>query len=334
MNCREFETKLWDTPGEYKNKESLPPDMAGHMSECPECSRAYEKFAGLFNMAGNSEIRVRDNFDDKVWQKIESVSAGKAAGSISHRGRYNLGFGQLAASLAVAAGTVAMIMLAITNISDMPGKNAVPRMVEKTQSRLRAERDITLPKSSRTEYHFTISRDSLGGLRLMEFSLLPEPEVSKVGDSSEVRIEGAYLTDEGLDETTPTVARANIHDLLSNAGEADTPTQTFGAVLSEAPVTDYVITIEKMPRMIKAVTPDYPPFAYKIRRGGEVWIKALVDSEGIVRQAKIHRDSGLDFGFEEAAIEAAHKNQFEPFEIDGERIPVWVIYKVQFISRD
>jgi TonB family protein len=89
-----------------------------------------------------------------------------------------------------------------------------------------------------------------------------------------------------------------------------------------------------MPKMIKAVPPSYPPMAYRLKRSGEVWIRAHVDAEGKVQDALVQQGPGGNYGFEEAALAAAYKNQFEPFKVNGVGVPIWVIYKVRFVVKD
>jgi protein TonB len=130
------------------------------------------------------------------------------------------------------------------------------------------------------------------------------------------------------------VTRALSKELVMGKAVIDSGMQKMESNLVEARDSDYVITVEKMPKMIKAVPPEYPPFAFKLKRNGEVWIKAHIDANGEVQKALIHKDSGSNYGFEEAALIAAYKNKFEPFEVNGRKMPVWVIYKVKFVVKD
>lgn len=335
MDCRELEKLLWGNPEYYSEKDRLPHEMSEHIKNCPRCTSVYDEFLQLFTLSSKSELIKDDSywneFESVVWNKIQTADSNQESESAAvFKPRNSLSFGQLLASLTVAAGTVAMLMLAVSNITNEPD---VSLMIHKAENRLLLSREQSTPKTMRKRYDLSFVQNEKGGLQFIEFSILSEPEVNTIGDSSEVRIDAAYLTDDGLDDKNVTVARASIQDVERGSGRAVSSIPHFETEMFETTPLEYIITVEKMPRMIKAVPPDYPPFAYKLKRGGDVWIKAYVDASGNVQQATVHRKSGSNYGFEEAALEAAYKNQFEPFEVDNKKMPVWVIYKVRFISK-
>ena len=66
---------------------------------------------------------------------------------------------------------------------------------------------------------------------------------------------------------------------------------------------------------------------------GLVWVKALVDKEGNVRQAMVLKSSGTQ-AFDDAAVAAAYKNKFKPGIQNGRPVAVWVSYKVEFKLND
>ena len=336
MDCREFEYRLWETPDKFKVKEKLPAEFAGHLEACPRCAVAYAEFIRLFGIAAGSELKrddaYWDKFDSGVWQRIESMEAGtQYSAKTELLSRYKLGYGQLLASLGLAAATVTVFMLAISSIIDQPQVADIVGRAEKKA--MRGAPDINTQTVLR-HYNVIFKRDKVGGFEIKEFSLLPEPEVNVVDDSASVSIEAAYLTDEGLEAEEMEITRALSRELVAGKGKVSSVISEAESKVVEAPDSNFVITVEKMPRMIKAVPPSYPPFAFKMKRNGEVWIKAHIDANGDVQNALIHQDSGTNFGFEEAALAAAYKNKFEPFEVNGKKVPVWVIYKVKFISRN
>jgi periplasmic protein TonB len=67
---------------------------------------------------------------------------------------------------------------------------------------------------------------------------------------------------------------------------------------------------------------------------GTVWVKCLIDSAGAVADVVIEKDSGEHVGFEEAAIDAARQNKWEPATYNGKPIAAWVTYKIQFKLRE
>ncbi len=96
------------------------------------------------------------------------------------------------------------------------------------------------------------------------------------------------------------------------------------------PTPDEFVAVQEMPTYIKKVEPDYPQVAQLTNREATVWVKALVDKEGKVREARVAKSSGMNVGFDEAALEAAYKNIYKPAIQNGKPIAVWVTYPVEF----
>jgi len=96
------------------------------------------------------------------------------------------------------------------------------------------------------------------------------------------------------------------------------------------PTPDEFIAVEEMPVQVYEERPSYPEMAERAGIEGLVWVRALVDKDGRVRDAIIQKASGTNAGFEEAALEAAFKNRYKPAIQNGRPIPVWVSYKVVF----
>lgn len=111
------------------------------------------------------------------------------------------------------------------------------------------------------------------------------------------------------------------------------------SVIIDIPLEDYFpahdafVAVEEMPVEIVREKPVYPEMAVLTERNGVVWVQALVDKEGRVRDARILRPSGSNVGFEEAALEAAYKNVYKPAIQNGRPVAVWVSYKVDFVFK-
>ncbi|MCP4706250.1 MAG: energy transducer TonB [candidate division Zixibacteria bacterium] len=88
---------------------------------------------------------------------------------------------------------------------------------------------------------------------------------------------------------------------------------------------------EKMAEMIYEFQPEYPRLAQKAGMGGVVWIKALIDVDGSVRDAIILKSSNSNAGFDEAALKAAYKCKYSPGIQNDRSVPVWVSYAVEFV---
>jgi protein TonB len=100
------------------------------------------------------------------------------------------------------------------------------------------------------------------------------------------------------------------------------------------PAPDEFVPFEEAPVQVITVTPVYPALAQRAGVEGSVWIKALVDKEGKVRDVIIVKDSGANAGFEEAAIDAAKKTVWKPAIANGQPIAVWITYKIDFKLRE
>lgn len=93
---------------------------------------------------------------------------------------------------------------------------------------------------------------------------------------------------------------------------------------------DAVSLPQEMPVVIHSEKPVYPEAARRDGVSGTVWIQALVDPDGRVRDARILKPSGKDAGFEAAALDAAYKCTYKPGIVNGRAKETWVSYKVDF----
>lgn len=100
------------------------------------------------------------------------------------------------------------------------------------------------------------------------------------------------------------------------------------------PPMDSVFFVEIQPRMVYEEKPIYPRLAQKAGMEAIVWIKALVDIDGIVVDAVVYKSSGSNIGFDRAAVDAALLCRYSPGIQNGIPVPVWVCYKVEFRLKD
>jgi periplasmic protein TonB len=110
----------------------------------------------------------------------------------------------------------------------------------------------------------------------------------------------------------------------------------INAVITDVyiPEPDDVVFTEVFPEMIYEESPVYPRQARIAGMEAVVLIKALVDTEGNVKDARIFVSSGSRAGFDEAALAAAYKCKYKPGIQNGHPVYVWVSYKVEFTLRD
>lgn len=99
------------------------------------------------------------------------------------------------------------------------------------------------------------------------------------------------------------------------------------------PPPEEFIPFDEAPVSVKEVKPTFPPSAKGKGIEATVWVKALVDKHGKVREARIFKDSGTDLGFEEAALRAAYQREYKPAVSDGKPVAIWVTYPVRFLTK-
>jgi len=101
----------------------------------------------------------------------------------------------------------------------------------------------------------------------------------------------------------------------------------------ERPRPGVFVHVEEDPVAIFRPSPEYPEMAVLTERTGSVWVMALVDVTGEVVDARIARESGMNVGFEDAALAAALKSKYKPAIQNGKPIAVWTTYRVDFKLR-
>jgi TonB family protein len=86
--------------------------------------------------------------------------------------------------------------------------------------------------------------------------------------------------------------------------------------------------VDAVPRMIgRPDTPEYPEPAMSAGMEGDVFVELVVDSLGIVKEARVLRGPPI---FHESALAAARKMRFTPATKDGEPVSVLVAQRVSF----
>lgn len=108
------------------------------------------------------------------------------------------------------------------------------------------------------------------------------------------------------------------------------------SIAIEIPIEEYLpppdefVPFDEMPVPINPGRPPYPELARKAGIEGTVWVKALVDKRGKVRDVLVVKESGANAGFEEAAIQHGYTIKYKPAISNGQPIAVWVTYPVHF----
>ncbi len=94
----------------------------------------------------------------------------------------------------------------------------------------------------------------------------------------------------------------------------------------EEEIFDYG-TVEKKPRLIHQVKPEYPRSALRSGREGTVYVRFVVDRDGKVKDAETLRGPEI---FERSALTAVTRFVFEPAVQDGKTVSVRMIVPIEF----
>ncbi len=154
----------------------------------------------------------------------------------------------------------------------------------------------------------------------------PQTAAPKVG------IPKPVADDEVLDEdvvlaTRDELAEIVAPDIATVAGDGDIEID-----ISEddyLPAPDEFVPVEIYPEMIHQAPLEYPRLAKQAGITGDVWVQALVDKDGNVRDTRVGKSSGT-VSLDDAAIKQAKKCKFKPGIQNGRPIACWVTYKVEF----
>jgi len=215
-----------------------------------------------------------------------------------------LGFGIAGGAHLLIIGIIALI---IGWESDMP--NAIGSVVIKSKA------DLILPPTLKKP------KDQIK-VATPEREIRPSVGVPEPVPDEEAPEEVEMQTQDELIQMAPVMPVEDLDDLSNLDVES---------VLQELlPSPDAFIPVEDQPSKIRDVKPTYPDLAQRAGIEGSVWIKALVDKEGKVRDVIIAKDSGANAGFEEAAKKAAYETVWKPAIANGQPVAIWVTYKVVF----
>lgn len=83
-----------------------------------------------------------------------------------------------------------------------------------------------------------------------------------------------------------------------------------------------------LPRVIKEVKPRYSPSALKAKVQGTVWLRAVVQSDGMVGDVQISRS--LEESLDAEAIQAAKQWEFTPGTREGKPVAVEITIELTF----
>lgn len=317
--CAKIEKLLWEYPA---NSASERQEIASHLEKCPRCKEALEIIKAVKESRGEDRRVISDidpaAFDNAVLAKIRGQRSLRNSKSEDQRFIY-----RTVASIGLAAAIVVFMIISISDLGELPAFKPIERgPVGETgagydilEIRLKPDRRFESPRA------FSDTEPAKKSSASEPFSILEKPVTSPSPDS--VNIEAVYLSD----ETVPLISqqmRASIAEVMVDTG-------MIQAVKIPKAI---LVTVEKMPRAINIVPPEYPVWGKKRGLSCVVWVKARIDRTGVVTDAQIISSNVSGAGFEDAALDAAKKSSYLPAESNGIRIPVWIMYPVKFIYKE
>ncbi len=110
------------------------------------------------------------------------------------------------------------------------------------------------------------------------------------------------------------------------AGFAAPPSPVPGAPPS-APFTALPEGAE-LPVLVTRVDPQYPEAARRLRVGGDVVLRVVVEANGSI--GRVETVSPASFGMTEAAVDAVKKWTYRPARVNGQPVAVWKVIRVRF----
>jgi hypothetical protein len=87
-------------------------------------------------------------------------------------------------------------------------------------------------------------------------------------------------------------------------------------------------TFDKPPHLLKSVAPAYDLKDAKDHVLGSIWLKVLIDTNGVVHDVIVTQSYLNDSKLEKAVVEAANKYIYSPAILRGESVAVWFEYEV------
>ncbi|MDP3583361.1 MAG: energy transducer TonB [Ignavibacteria bacterium] len=117
-------------------------------------------------------------------------------------------------------------------------------------------------------------------------------------------------------------------DDLSGGAQITQDIKIEEAPKDEDPDMNAFTAVEKLPEMVRSVSPEYPEIAKRAGITGKVFVKVLVDKTGRPKKVVVIKsDSEL---FNQVAMDAAMKSAFSPALQNQHPIAVWIVLPYRF----
>jgi protein TonB len=184
-------------------------------------------------------------------------------------------------------------------------------------------------------------------VRILKYSDLgPPPSISAVPPPPSVSVAAAVKPSIGMPVPVPD-AEVSAEQTLATQAElsaAPSPAMEQGnlsdnvqiqqdiTITDDDPSMDAFIPVEKQPQIVKRVMPKYPDMAVRAGLEGTVWVKILVDKDGLPKKAAVIKSTAELF--DAAAVDAAMGFVFTPAVMNNGPVKVWVSIPFKFLLKD
>lgn len=186
-------------------------------------------------------------------------------------------------------------------------------------------------------------------VRILKYSDLgPPPSISAVPPPPAVGVAAITKPSIGVPVPVPDAEAAPDQTIATQAELSATPSpaleqsgegsgdvrieQDIVIAPEDEPGMDAFIPVEKQPQIVKRVVPKYPDMAIRAGLEGTVWVKILVDKDGLPKKAVVIKSSAELFN--ENAVSAAMGFVFTPAVMNNGPVKVWVSIPFKFTLKD
>jgi periplasmic protein TonB len=185
------------------------------------------------------------------------------------------------------------------------------------------------------------------GVRILKYSDLgPPPSISAIPPPPSVAMASAVKPSIGVPVPVPDAEATSDQTIATQAELSATPSPALEqgnadghvqvqqdiVIADEDPGMDAFIAVEKQPQIVKRVIPIYPDMAMRAGLEGTVWVKILVDKDGVPRKAIVIKSTAELFN--ESAVAAAMGFLFTPAVMNNGPVKVWVAIPFKFVLKD
>jgi TonB family protein len=87
----------------------------------------------------------------------------------------------------------------------------------------------------------------------------------------------------------------------------------------------------ELPVLVTRVDPQYPEAAKRLRAGGDITLRVVVEANGAIGRIEVVTQA--PFGMTEAAVDAVRRWTYRPARVDGQPVAVWKVIRVKFALR-